>query len=160
MIFLRPLYNYDIDRIYEIKSNSLNYNKEFTNFDTSTVTKEFIHSWYYNLINETNTIRIGICLITNNYIIGLITLGQIDYINSKCELHVNVDYKYQGKGLGTESILLIINYVKNIIKLKEIHLNVHKDNDKAIKLYTKLGFNKKNNINNFLHMYLCVNQIT
>ena len=95
MIFLRPLYSYDIDRIYEIKSNSLNYNKEFNIFDTSTVTKEFIHSWYYNLINETNTIRIGICLITNNYIIGFITLGQIDYIKSKCELHINIDYKYQ-----------------------------------------------------------------
>ena len=156
MIFLRPLYIYDIDRIYEIKSNPLNYNKEFTNFDTKIVTQEFINSWYYNLINETNTIRIGICLLTNNYLIGLITLGQIDYIKSKCELHINIDYKYQGNGLGTESILLLINYVKNIIKLKEIHLNVHKDHDKAIKLYTKLGFNKENNINNFLHMYLYI----
>ena len=100
----------------------------------------------------------GICLITNNYIIGFITLGQIDYIKSKCELHINIDYKYQGKGIGTESILLIINYVKNIIKLEEIHLNVHKDNDKAIKLYTKMGFNfnKESNIDNFLHMlFMC-----
>ena len=154
MIFLRPLYIYDIDRIYEIKSNSLNYNKEFTNFDTSIITKEFIKSWYYNLINETNTIRIGICLITNNYLIGLITLGQIDYIKSKCELHINIDFKYQGNGIGTKSILLLINYVKNIIMLKEIHLNVHKNHYKAINLYTKLGFNKTNITNNFIHMYL------
>ena len=156
MIFLRPLYNYDIDRIYEIKSNSLNYNKEFTNFDTSIVTKETINSWYYNLINETNTIRFGICLTTNNYLIGLITLGQINYIKSKCELHIAIDYKYQGHGMGTESILLLINYVKNIIKIKEIYLNVHKNHYKAINLYAKLGFIKKNNINNFLCMYLYV----
>ena len=82
MIFLRPLYAYDIDRIYEIKSNPLNYNKEFTHFDTSIVTKEVIKSWYYNFRNEINTIRLGICLTTNNYLIGLITLGEIDYIKS------------------------------------------------------------------------------
>ena len=110
MIFLRPLYSYDIDRIYEIKSNPLNYNKEFTHFDTSIVTKEVIKSWYYNFRNEINTIRLGICLTTNNYLIGLITLGEIDYIKSICELHINIECYYQGKGLGKQTILLLLDF--------------------------------------------------
>ncbi len=163
-IFLRPIYLYDINRIYEIKSNPLNYNKEFTSFDTLNVTQENIKKWFYNIINEIDTIRFGIVLHDNNYLIGLITLGKINYIESKCELHIAIDHNYQGIGIGQESLLLLIDYIKNIIKLKKIFLDVHKNHNIAINLYKKIGFKeidivdykeinlKENNKNNFIYM--------
>lgn len=154
MIFLRPIYSYDIDKIYEIKSNPKNFNEKFTNIDTSQITKESVKKWFYNIINETNTIRFGICLLDNNTLIGCITLGKVNYINKLCELHIYIDNIYQGKGLGYNSLLLVTNYCKNILKFKCIYLYVHKDHIKAIKLYKQFGFNElpENNNNNNIYM--------
>ena len=151
-IYLRQLYLTDINRIYEIKSNSLNYNKEFTSFDTSTVTIKSITEWFYNIINETDTIRFGIILLDNNYLIGLITLGKVNFIKSTCELNIAIEYKYQNKGIGKKSLLLLIDYIRNIIKLKEIFLKVHKNNIIAKNLYIKLGFKELYCENNFIYM--------
>ena len=56
MIFIRPLYKYDIEKLYEMKKNPLIFNKFFFNIDFSTVTKESINEWFYNFVNEINTI--------------------------------------------------------------------------------------------------------
>ena len=48
MIFIRPLYKYDIEKLYEMKKNPLIFNKFFFNIDFSTVTKESINEWFYN----------------------------------------------------------------------------------------------------------------
>ena len=113
MIFLRPLNLNDITRLYEIRSNQLNFNKKYTKFDTSIVTREGVKKWYFNFINETNTIRLGICLVNKNILIGCITLGKIDYKKKTCELHIYIDKKYQHKGYGKKSLKLLITYIKD-----------------------------------------------
>ena len=51
MIYLRPLKSYDIENLFKMKNNPLNFNKKFTNFDTKTVMRESIKAWVYNFIN-------------------------------------------------------------------------------------------------------------
>tara|TARA_B110000008_G_C16811019_1_gene500774 strand:- start:124 stop:615 length:492 start_codon:yes stop_codon:yes gene_type:complete len=148
MIYLRPLKSYDIENLFKIKSNPLNFNKKFTNFDTKTVTRESIKAWFYNFINEIDTVRLGICLSNNNILIGCITLGKVDYKNSLCELHINIDNLYQNKGYGKQSLLLLLEYIKNILKIKKVYLNVHKEHINAIHLYKKIGFNLIKELNN------------
>ncbi len=148
MIYLRPLNCNDINRLFEIRSNPLNFNKKFTNFETNTVTLKSVETWFYNFINEINTIRLGICLLDNQILIGCITLGKIEYDKLQCELHIYIDYFYQNKGYGKKSLLLLLEYIKNILKIKIVYLNVHKDNTIAINLYKKFGFNLKKKQNN------------
>ena len=152
MIYLRPLKCYDIDRLFEIKSNQLNFDKKFTNFDTKIVTKESVKKWFYNFINEIDTIRLGICTLDNKFLIGCITLGKVDYIKSICELHINIDNSYQNKGYGKKSLLLLLDYVKNIIKIRKISLKVHSEHYIAIKLYKKLEFKEYNVEKDFIFL--------
>ena len=138
MIFLRPLNISDVERLYEIKSNPLNF--EYINFNTSIVTPNYIKEWLYNIPNELDAIRLAIVLSDVNIIIGSITLGKIDYIASYCEIHIYIDKIYQNKGYGKLSLLIAINYIKNILKIKTISLDVQKNNIRAIKLYNDIGF--------------------
>jgi len=154
MIFIRPLYKYDIEKLYEMKKNPLIFNKNFHNIDFSTVTKESINEWFYNFINEINTIRLGICLCESNTLIGSSTLGNVDYNKQSCELHIYIDNLYHGKGYGYNSLKIIIDYCKNILKFKEIYLNVHKENLAAIKLYKKVNFEPISINNNYIYMKL------
>ena len=117
MIFIRPLYKYDIEKLYEMKKNPLIFNKFFFNIDFSTVTKESINEWFYNFVNEINTIRLG-------------------------------------KGYGYNSLKIIIDYCKNILKFKEIYLNVHTENLVAIKLYKKVNFEPISINDNYIYMKL------
>ena len=152
MIYLRPLYSFDIDRLYEIKSNPLNFDIKFTNFDTTQVTLESIKEWYYNIAHEIDTVRLGIVLKETNILIGSITLGKVDYIKSYCQLHIFIDIQYQNKGYGKSALLTVIEYIKTILKIKNIILNVHKDHSNAIKLYNYLGFISCGQENNYIIM--------
>ena len=155
MIFLRSFNINDKNRLYEIKSNPLNFNRKFTNFDITNVTIESIESFILNIINETNAIRLAICIKPNNILIGCITIGEISYIKSCCEIHIYIDIDYQGKGYGKSSLECLIEYVHNILKLKTMKLKVHKGHVKAFSLYKKLGFVNTNTINNeFVDMHL------
>ena len=139
MIYLRPLKKYDINRLYEIRSISENYFPIKFRNETLNKTTE----WYYNFINEDNAIRLGICSLENNILVGYITLGNIDYIKSECEFHIVIDNKYQSNGFGKNSILICQNYVKNILKIQHLYLKVHKENIKALQIYEKMGLKKE-----------------
>lgn len=154
MIFIRPLYKYDIEKLYEMKTNPLIFDKKIFNIDFSTVTKESINDWFYNFINEINTVRLGICLCESNTLIGSSTLGNVNYNTQTCELHMYIDNIYHGNGYGYNALKIIIDYCKNILKLKEIYLNVHTENLVAIKLYKKVNFEIISVNNNYIHMKL------
>ena len=96
--------------------------------------------WFNSLKYETNTVRFSICLQNSNEVIGSTMLSNIDYINKDAEFHIYIDEKFIGKGYGKETMKLILEYSKNIVKLKSVYLEVHKHNIAAQKLYKKMNF--------------------
>lgn len=64
-----------------------------------------------------------------------------------------------GQGIGTKTIMLLINNPQNILNFKIITLNVRKTNQRAIACYRKCGFNimkegkKINNANKEIEFY-------
>ena len=160
MIYLRPLTIKDANRLFEIKSNPNNFNKKFTNFDTENVTLIGINQFLKNIINEVDAIRLGICIKKENILIGSITLGNINYNSSCCELHIYIDIKYQNMGCGKSSLKRILNYINYVLNLNTVTLKVHKEHYKAVNLYKKTGFNissdsnDSNDNDDFLNMYL------
>lgn len=56
------------------------------------------------------------------------------------ELGISITRDKQNKHFGREAINRIIKYSYEDLKLKEVHLNVHKDNPRAIKCYESCGF--------------------
>lgn len=59
-------------------------------------------------------------------------LGDIDPIM--------IDYHYQGKGYGKAAMLLIIDYMRNILEVPAINISYRKENTVAEKLYESFGF--------------------
>lgn len=52
-----------------------------------------------------------------------------------------IDQRYQGKGLGSEVLEDLIQHLEERYEQKEIYLSVYDDNEAAIRMYKKFGFN-------------------
>lgn len=79
------------------------------------------------------------------YVIGYFysdNLTGFAYLRFRCEsasLGIYVDKQYRGRGIGRLLMQNIIDYAKKR-KLSHIRLTVHRDNERAIKLYKSHGF--------------------
>ena len=90
--------------------------------------------------------------------IGNIKIDPIDCNKKSAEYGILMgDKKNWGKGYGNEASRRILKYCFEDLKLNEITLGVIKDNDRAVRLYKKMGFSIYNNkLSNSLRMSLDV----
>ncbi|WP_028562806.1 GNAT family N-acetyltransferase [Paenibacillus pinihumi] len=76
--------------------------------------------------------------------IGDTALVQLDYKNRNAECILNISEKeYWGKGIGTEALTLLLDYAFLEMNLHRVFLRVFSFNEKAVRLYTKLGFQQE-----------------
>ena len=68
------------------------------------------------------------------------------------ELAISVKKEYWGMGVGTEMMKVLIGFAKETGVIKNISLGVKSDNEKAIKLYEKMGFEKVGAHKNFFNI--------
>lgn len=68
------------------------------------------------------------------------------------ELAISVKKEYWSMGVGTEMMKLLIDFAKNTGVIKNISLGVKSDNEKGIKLYEKMGFEKVGVHKNFFNI--------
>ncbi|MBU5485115.1 GNAT family N-acetyltransferase [Clostridium sp. MSJ-11] len=72
---------------------------------------------------------------------GIISLINIDYKNRNAECIIDIGEKnYWGKGYATESMKLLLDYGFLEMNLHRVYLRVFSFNEKAMKLYEKMGF--------------------
>jgi len=73
--------------------------------------------------------------------IGIVSLVHIDLKNRNAECIIDIGEKsYWGKGYGAEAMTLLLDYAFLEMNLHRVSLRVFSFNEKAIKLYEKLGF--------------------
>ena len=119
--------NKDINRLIEYKKRTIyQYAKDLSNEEIDSINK-YVTSEVPRLINDYSNI------IFDNKIVGCILLKNND--NSKLLDEIYLEEEYRNKGIGTEIIKDILN--NNDV----VYLWVYKENEKAISLYKKLGFN-------------------
>ena len=78
----------------------------------------------------------------NEIMIGYIGISRISFLNSNYELSLSLDEKYCSKGYGFKSLRLFLEYYFENFDKYSIWLNVNAFNQRAIKLYEKIGFEK------------------
>ncbi|MFZ4834558.1 spermidine N1-acetyltransferase [Rouxiella sp. Mn2063] len=71
---------------------------------------------------------------------GLVELVEIDHIHRRAEFQIIIDPGHQGQGYAVESAKMAMDYAFSVLNLYKLYLIVDKENDKAIHIYTKLGF--------------------
>lgn len=101
----------------------------------------------------------------NKEIIGTIGLHEIDFYHGNARLGILLgDPIHHGKGFGSEAINKTLEFAFGKLNLHQVYLHVLKDNEKAVSLYSKLGFNtgailperykrKDGSFADFLYMY-------
>ncbi|MED1947890.1 MULTISPECIES: GNAT family N-acetyltransferase [Brevibacillus] len=140
-VFLRPIGTEDT----ELYFRSL-FNKE-TRMLTGTqkhFTREQIHLYIANKGPDSSSVLLLICLCENDQVIGDVQIGDIDSKNRSAFIRISIDQNaYQGKGYGSEALLLMLDYGFGILNLHRIELNVFAFNERAIHTYEKLGFQRE-----------------
>lgn len=71
--------------------------------------------------------------------VGLIQLHSIDVLNNCCKLGYVVSYNHKGKGYIKESIIPVIDFAFNILKIHKIEAEVVEENIDSIKLLESLN---------------------
>ncbi|WP_188067080.1 GNAT family N-acetyltransferase [Brevibacillus brevis] len=83
--------------------------------------------------------------------IGITSLIQIDLKNRNAECIIDIGEKeYWGKGYGREALKLLLDYAFLEMNLHRVSLRVFSFNEKAIKLYDRLGFKQEGISRQFL----------
>ncbi|MED1945285.1 MULTISPECIES: GNAT family N-acetyltransferase [Brevibacillus] len=83
--------------------------------------------------------------------IGITSLIQIDLKNRNAECIIDIGEKeYWGKGYGGEALKLLLDYAFLEMNLHRVSLRVFSFNEKAIKLYERLGFKQEGISRQFL----------
>lgn len=73
--------------------------------------------------------------------IGVVSLINLDFKNRSAECIIDIgDKSMWGKGIGFESMSLLVHYAFSELNLHRLSLQVFSFNQNAISLYEKLGF--------------------
>lgn len=72
--------------------------------------------------------------------LGLIQLIDIDYIHRKAEFAIMIDPTAQGNGYAFKATRLAMDYAFNVLNLHKLYLFVDEENEKAIHIYKKCGY--------------------
>lgn len=109
--------------------------------------KEFLQNMQNSILE-----KMFLCEIENK-IIGICSIEGVNKIRIKhrADLAITVLKNYWGNKIGEKLIDYAIDYCKSNF-IKKIELTVRIDNERALKLYKKFGFEIEGEIKNFIYL--------
>jgi len=128
-------YLYEVPYPYRI-DDSLKFIK--SSFDNFKLCKSITFGIEYNNILESKVL-----------LVGIIGIKDIDYVNKKANIGYWIGKQYQGKGIATECIKLVVNYAFEVLKLEEISAYVFPGNNPSIRVLEKNRFVKTGEVNKY-----------
>jgi [ribosomal protein S5]-alanine N-acetyltransferase len=84
-------------------------------------------------------------------LVGTIGIKDIDYINKKANIGYWIGKHYQGKGIATECVKLVVKYAFDVLELEEISAYVFPNNNPSIRVLEKNRFVKAKEVNEYHH---------
>lgn len=122
-VSIRQMTKEDIDKVYDIERRSFSY----------PFSKGIVYTMFLAYPDMCFVIQV------NSEIVGFL-LGELDVSDKQPHiLSFAINEQYKRQGLGSKLLQFFIDYCKKA-NYKHISLEVRKDNDPAISLYKKFGF--------------------
>lgn len=82
--------------------------------------------------------------LAEGHYIGGCGFNRLDWKNRNCEIGIFIgDEEYQNKGFGTDAMKILIRLCFNQLNLYKVGLNVLSYNERALKVYRRLGFKEE-----------------
>ncbi|HSA72980.1 MAG TPA: GNAT family N-acetyltransferase [Nitrososphaeraceae archaeon] len=85
-------------------------------------------------------------------LVGIIGLKDLDTAKKKGNLGYWIGERYWGKGIGTESVALVINFAFSVLGLEEVWAYVYSDNKASIRVLEKNGMTNKGDMMEYNQM--------
>lgn len=110
------------------------------------INPEVDERWFNSYMeNRSGTVR---CAIADSddpdVILGLISLCDINNLSRSCQLHIMIGEKSQrGRGMGYFAVSEILRHAFEDLNLNRVELCVLPDNEPALGLYRKAGFQQE-----------------
>jgi [ribosomal protein S18]-alanine N-acetyltransferase len=113
----------------------------YNNEETSESLKELLENSYYAVVNQNHELVGFFCIGSAAQVPYGSTVGA--YNEDIKDIGIGMNPSLTGQGYGAQFFSFILSYIKGTYQLDSIRLTVAKFNQRAIQLYTKLGFDKK-----------------
>lgn len=137
-VYLRPLDEKDATGRYVHWLNDEEVNKFL---ETREASKEDLQKYIQQKNESDESLFLGIFWKENNEHIGNVKLEPIDFNEKKATLGILIGEKeYWGKGIATEVTELLTAFAFEHLGLEEVNLGVISENNAAIRVYEKCGF--------------------
>lgn len=139
-IHLREIQRTDITEINRWRSDKKLV--DFLGANFRFINEEVDEKWFdHYLSSRSNNIRLSICDTISNKLLGVIYLLQIDWLNRSCEYAIQIgETTSHGRGIGYIATTKILDHAFYDLNLNRVHLTVLENNERAIRLYKKIGF--------------------
>ncbi|WP_344856544.1 GNAT family protein [Planomonospora alba] len=106
-----------------------------------TITYESAAAWYGSRAEHDDRLDLAICAAEDDSYVGEIVLNELDADNLSCNLRIALaGPRVFGRGYGTEAIRLVLDHAFATTDLHRIGLEVFDFNDRAVRVYRKIGF--------------------
>lgn len=137
-VYLRPLTKEDCGKQYLFFVNDAESLSFVEGIGHKTTTKEELVA-YIESCNNPTSLLLGIFEKKTNIHMGNVHLSQIKPRHKNCIYGIVLHRDYVGKGYAYEASNLVIKYAFEAMDLHRIQINVVDKNERAIKLYQRLG---------------------
>lgn len=105
------------------------------------LTLEAEEAWYERASKTESEVHFLVYELATTRVIGSTTLTRIDFFNRTAVFGILIGEKdCWGKGFGTETTRLMLDYAFNVLDLHNVMLSVFSYNERGIRAYTKAGF--------------------
>jgi RimJ/RimL family protein N-acetyltransferase len=140
-VYLRPIELADTDwyfaSLYDAETRKLTGTQKH-------YSREQIARYIEGKSQDSSSVLLLIALRDDDTLIGDIAIQNIDPINRNANIRIAINNSdHQGKGYGTEALQLMLDYGFGILNLHRIELNVFSYNERAIRVYEKVGFKRE-----------------
>ncbi len=142
-IYLRKMEYADTDNI--VKWRNSDYVREHFIYQ-ALFTKESHENWIHTMVETGKVDQLIICIKGDNEDIpvGSVYIRDIDKTHNKAEYGIFIgEESARGRGIGSMTATLMIEYCFKQLKLHRLFLRVFADNAGAIRSYEKAGFVKE-----------------
>jgi len=139
-IYLRPLGRDDLGDVYLswLNDSAINRYLESGVFPS---TRDGLEKYYEQVINSQNQVMLAIVEKETDKHIGNVKLGLINWVHRKATFGILVGEKeFWGRGFGSESTRLMVEYGFYRLNLNRIDLGVYLEHAGAVRAYEKVGF--------------------
>jgi len=139
LVKLRKIDKNDIEKYKEIESNMEN--RLLMNDGIPFPPTDNDHEKFVSEISaDKEDYMFAIELTEEKTFIGTIAVYLINWKNGTCHVGISIGSDYQGQGLGTDAMNVMLDYIFNYLNINKVKLSVFSFNNRAILSYEKCGF--------------------